>query len=70
MLTGAFSGVTRANRPVAPVYFFGWTGVIIIIQWNLVITRSDVTKSSYKVILLVPPLYNSVFYPDIMRNLI
>ena len=42
-----------------------------IIQWNLVITRSDITKSSYKqVILLVPVLYISLFfYPD-MRNLI
>ena len=42
------------------------------IQWNLVITRSDITKSSYnEVILLVPALYISLFfYPDIMRNLI
>ena len=41
------------------------------IQWNLVITRSDITKSSYnEVILLVPALYISLFfYPDIMRNL-
>ena len=43
-----------------------------IIQWNLFIKRSDVTKPSYnKVILLVPALYISLFYyPDIMRNLI
>ena len=42
------------------------------IQWNLVIKRSDITKPSYnKVILLVPPLYISLFFPpDIMRNLI
>ena len=42
------------------------------IQWNLVITRSDITKSSYnEVIMLVPVLYISLFfYPDIMRNLI
>ena len=42
------------------------------VQWNLVITRSDITKSSYnEVILLVPALYISLcFYPDIMRNLI
>ena len=43
-----------------------------MIQWNLVIKRSDITKLSYnKVILLVPALYIFVFfYPDIMRNLI
>ena len=43
-----------------------------LVQWNLVITRSDITKSSYnEVILLVPALYISLFfYPDIMRNLI
>ena len=43
-----------------------------IVQWNLVIKRSDITKPSYnKVILLVPALYISLFfYPDIMRNLI
>ena len=37
------------------------------LQWNLVIKRSDITKPSYnKVILLVPPLYISLFfYPDI-----
>ena len=42
------------------------------VQWNLVIKRSDTTKPSYnKVILLVPPLYISLFFhPDIMRNLI
>ena len=42
------------------------------VQWNLVITRSDITKSSYnEVILLVQALYISLFfYPDIMRNLI
>ena len=42
------------------------------VQWNLVITRSDITKSSYnEVILLVPALSISLFfYPDIMRNLI
>ena len=41
------------------------------IQWNLIIKRSDITKPSYKkVILLVPILYISLFfYPD-MRNLI
>ena len=46
--------------------------VRFIIQWNLVIMRSDITKSSYnEVILLVPALYISLFfYPDIMRNLI
>ena len=44
----------------------------IIIQWNLVIKRSGITKPSYnKVILLVPALYISLcFYPDIMRNLL
>ena len=43
-----------------------------VLQWNLIITRSDITKSSYnEVILLVPALYISLFfYPDIMRNLI
>ena len=43
-----------------------------VVQWNLVIKRSDITKPSYnKVILLVPALYISLFfYPDIMRNLI
>ena len=45
-----------------------------VLQWNLVIKRSDITKPSYnKVILLVPPLYIPLcFYPeaDIMRNLI
>ena len=34
-----------------------------IIQWNLVIKRSDITKPSYnKVILLVPVLYISLFF--------
>ena len=44
----------------------------LLVQWNLVIKRSDITKLSYnKVILLVPALYISLFfYPDIMRNLI
>ena len=44
----------------------------ILIQWNLVIKRSDITKPSYnKVILLVPALYISLFFnPDIMRNLL
>ena len=41
---------------------------LILIQWNLVIKRSDITKPSYnnlKVILLVPALYISLFlYPD------
>ena len=43
-----------------------------IVQWNLVIKRSDITKPFYnKVILLVPALYISLFfYPDIRRNLI
>ena len=43
-----------------------------VLQWNLVIKRSDIIKPSYnKVILLVPALYISLFfYPDIMRNLI
>ena len=43
-----------------------------MIQWNLVIKRSDITKPSYnEVFLLVPALYISLsFYPDIMRNLI
>ena len=43
-----------------------------LLQWNLVIKRSDITKPSYnKVTLLVPALYISLFfYPDIMRNLI
>ena len=42
---------------------------LFIIQWNLVIKRSDITKPSYnKVILLVPALYISLFfYPDITR---
>ena len=35
---------------------------IFVVQWNLVIKRSDITKPSYnKVILLVPPLYISLF---------
>ena len=44
----------------------------LVVQWNLVIKRSDITKPSYnKVILLVPALYISLlFYRDIMRNLI
>ena len=44
----------------------------VIILWNLVIKRSDITKPSYnKVILLVPAFYISLFfYPDITRNLI
>ena len=57
--------------------FFTFYIVLILhnkihVQWNLVITRSDKTKSSYnEVILLVPALYISLFfYPDIMRNLI
>ena len=42
---------------------------------TIVITSSDITKSSYnEVILLVPALYPlgvlCYFYPDIMRNLI
>ena len=43
-----------------------------LVQWNLVIKRSDIAKRSYnKVILLVPALYISLFfYPDITRNLI
>ena len=33
-----------------------------VVQWNLVIKRSDITKPSYnKVILLVPALYISLF---------
>ena len=45
---------------------------LVYIQWNLIIPRSDITKSSYnEVILLVLALYISLFfYPDIMRNLI
>ena len=36
---------------------------LYIIQWNLVIKRSDITKPSYnKVILLVPALYISLFF--------
>ena len=35
----------------------------IIVQWNLVIKRSDITKPSYnKVILVVPALYISLFF--------
>ena len=35
----------------------------LMIQWNLVIKRSDITKPSYnKVILLVPALYISLFF--------
>ena len=39
---------------------------ITLLQWNLVIKRSDITKPSYnKVILLVPALYISLsFYPE------
>ena len=46
--------------------------VPFIIQWNLIIKRSDITKPFYnKVILLVPALYISLFFfLDIMRNLI
>ena len=41
-----------------------WDRDRIIVQWNLVITRSDITKFSYnEVILLVPALYISVFLP-------
>ena len=49
-----------------------WSTCQWVIQWNLVIKRSDITKPSYnKVILLVPALSISLFlYPDIMRNLI
>ena len=49
-----------------------WSWWVVLLQWNLVIKRSDITKPSYnKVILLVPALYISLFfYPDIMRNLI
>ena len=45
---------------------------LILLQWNLIIKRSGITKPSYnKVILQVPALYISLFvYPDIMRNLI
>ena len=36
---------------------------ILMIQWNLVIKRSDITKPSYnKIILLVPALYISLFF--------
>ena len=35
-----------------------------LVQWNLVIKRSDITKP------WSPALYFFVFYPDIMRNLI
>ena len=39
-----------------------------VIQWNLIIKRSDKTKPSYN---KVPTLYISLmFNPDIMRNLI
>ena len=46
------------------------TELKFVIQWNLVIKRSDITKPSYhKVILLVPALYISLFFdPDIMRH--
>ena len=37
--------------------------LLILIQWNLVIKRSDITKPFYnKVILLVPALYISLFF--------
>ena len=51
---------------------YTYSGTSLHVQWNLVITRSDKTKSSYnEVILLVPALYISLcFYPDIIRNLI
>ena len=62
-------------------FIFIWWGIVLmgscprtylVVQWNLVIKRSDITKPSYnKVILLVPTLYISLlFYPDIMRKLI
>ena len=60
---------------IASLYFkrpCGLSNSILLVQWNLVIKRSDITKPSYnKVILLVPALSISLFfYPDIMRNLI
>ena len=52
-------------------YVYAYSITEILLQWNLVIKRSDITKPSYnKVILLGPALYISLFYPDIMRNLI
>ena len=36
---------------------------VLIVQWNLIIKTSDITKPSYnKVILLVPALYISLFF--------
>ena len=58
--------------PNAKVAILPCTCTVLLVQWNLVIKRSDITKPCYnKVILLVPALYISLFfYPDIMRNLI
>ena len=59
------------------IYNFGTKKITLyclefVIQWNLVIKRSDITKPSYnKIILLVPALYIPLFfYPDMMRTLI
>ena len=73
----------RVNIHHMEIYFFKSSSKFLIVylqslanketvQWNLVITRSDKTKSSYnEVILLVPALYISLcFYPDIIRNLL
>ena len=72
-----FDAVDFSGHRSKEVISFFWRSVYIqhtevIVQWNLGIKRSDITKPSYnKVILLVPALYiSSFFYPDIMRNLI
>ena len=61
------TGVNMEDHPLflkGVVYFSSPKNKDNPIQWNLVIKRSDITKSSYnKVILLVPALYISVFYP-------
>ena len=69
--------IIQAIKPVITftawsLYFAVCQLLLLHIQWNLVIKRSDITKPSYnKVILLVSALYSSLFfYPDIMRNLI
>ena len=36
------------------------------VQWNLIITRSDITKSSYNEVILAALYISLFFYPDIM----
>ena len=58
--------------PLNHVNTFVHEAFLVLIQWNLVIKRSDITKPSYNMVIFrVPALYISLFFnPDIMRNLI